>query len=65
MAALNRLADVCETFEDTWAFEEKEFAEGDLLLAEGDEAMDQLAAAQQHCSSCSVCRSGGRESEDH
>ena len=43
-----RLPDVYETFEDTWAFVEKETAEGDLLLAEADEAVDQLAAAQQH-----------------
>ena len=33
VAALDRLAKVYETFEDTWAFVEKEFAEGDMLLA--------------------------------
>ena len=40
MQALDRLADVYETFEDTWAFVEKETAEEDSLLAEADEAMD-------------------------
>ena len=34
MAALDRLAEVFKTFEDTWAFVEKESAEGDLLLAD-------------------------------
>ena len=48
MQALDRLADVYETFEDTWAFVEKETAEDDSLLAEADGAMDQLVAAQQH-----------------
>ena len=48
MQALDRLADVYETFEDTWAFVEKETAEDDSLLPEADGAMDQLVAAQQH-----------------
>ena len=48
IAALDRLADAYETFEDTWAFVEKESAEGDLLLAEEEEAIDQFEAARQH-----------------
>ena len=48
MAALDRLTDAYETFEDTWAFVEKEPAEGDLLLAEEEEAIDQFEAARQH-----------------
>ena len=48
MAALDRLAEVYETFEDTWAFVEKEAAEDDLLLAEEDEAIDLFEAARLH-----------------
>ena len=49
MAALDRLAKVYETFEDTWAFAEKECAEGDVLLAAEEEgAIDKMEAAQQH-----------------
>ena len=42
------MADVYATFEDTWSNVENETAEGDFPFVEADEAMDQLAAAQQH-----------------
>ena len=48
MQALDRLADVYATFEDTWSNVKNETAEGDLPFVEAEEAMDQLAAAQQH-----------------
>ena len=48
MAALDRLADVYETFEDTWALVERETAEVDTLFAEVYVAMDDLATAQQY-----------------
>ena len=45
-------AGVYATFEDTRANVENEFSEGDVLLAEGNEAMDELAKAQQHQARC-------------
>ena len=47
-AALDRLADVCKTFEDTWANVENDTAEGDIFFAEAYVAMDDLATAQQY-----------------
>ena len=45
VAALDRLAEVYETFEDTWDIVEKESAEGDLLCASEEDAVDKLEAA--------------------
>ena len=46
MEALDRLADVYATFEDTWANVEHKTAEGDMLFAVSYEAEDELAKAQ-------------------
>ena len=48
VAALDRLAEVYETFEDTWDIVEKESAEGDMLFASQEDAVDKLEAARQH-----------------
>ena len=45
VAALDRLAEVYETFEDTWDIVEKESAEGDMLCASEEDAVDKLEAA--------------------
>ena len=47
VAALDRLAEVYETFEDTWDFVVKESAAGDMLLASEEDVADKLDAAQQ------------------
>ena len=41
MQALDRLASVYATFEDTWVNVENENSEGDILYAEAYEAMDE------------------------
>ena len=46
MQALDRLAGVCATFEDTWGNVENETAVGNILFAESYEAQDELAKAQ-------------------
>ena len=48
MQALDRLAGVYATFEDTRANVDNEISAGDVLVAEAFEAMDELASAQQH-----------------
>ena len=48
VAALDRLAEVCETFEDTWDIVEKESAEGDMLFATEEDSIDKMEAARQH-----------------
>ena len=47
VAALDRLAEVYETFEDTWDIVVKESAAGDMLFASEEDAADKLDAAQQ------------------
>ena len=48
MAALDRLAEVYETFEDTWDIVEKETAEGDQLFATEEDATDKMEEARQY-----------------
>ena len=48
MQALDCQAEVYTSFEDTWANVENEISEDDILFAEACEAIDELAAAQQH-----------------
>ena len=48
VAALDRLAEVYETFEDTWDVVVKESAAGDLKIASEEDAVDKLEAARQH-----------------
>ena len=48
VAALDRLAEVYETLEDTWDIVEKESAEGDMLHATEEDAIDKMEAARQH-----------------
>ena len=48
VAALDRLAEVYETFEDTWDTVVKESAEGDMLFASEEDAVEKLEAAWQH-----------------
>ena len=44
---MDRLAEVYETFEDTWDIVVKESAAGDMLFASEEDAADELDAAQQ------------------
>ena len=48
VAALDRLAEVYETFADTWDIVEKESAEGDMLFAAEEDAIDKNEAARQY-----------------
>ena len=48
MAALDHLVEVYETFEDTWDIVAKESAEGDLLFAAEEDAVDKLEEARKH-----------------
>ena len=48
VTALDRLAEVYERSEDTWDIVEKESAEGDILFATEEDAIDKMEAARQH-----------------
>ena len=45
---MDRLAEVYETFEDTWDVAVKESAEGDMLFPSEEDAVEKLEAARQH-----------------
>ena len=53
---MDRLAEVYETFEDTWDIVVKEPAEGDMLFASEEDAVDKLEAARQHLQVLEDCR---------
>ena len=48
VAALGRLAEVYETFEETWHRGKGFSAAGDLLFASEEDAVDKMEAARQH-----------------
>ena len=48
VAALDRLAEVYETFEDTWDIVVMESAQGDMLFASEEDAVHKLEGARQH-----------------
>ena len=63
LGALDHLADVYETFEDTWDIVE-ESAESDMLFATEDDATAKMEVARQHQDRTLEMLEDGRQSMD-